>query len=98
MSDPKPTFSYLIESIKSRHPNFAYIHLTEPIIAGDKTKTPETSDGTNDFAKAIWLPRPLFLAGGLSAEKAKEMAEEEGVVLAFGRFFISNVSARSATE
>lgn len=92
MSDPKPTFSYLIETIKSRHPKFAYVHLTEPVVAGDKTKTPSNEDGSNDFAKAIWLPRPLFLAGGLSADRAKEMAEEEGVVPVFGRYFISNVS------
>ena len=30
MTDPRPTFSYLVDMIKTRFPDLAYIHLVEP--------------------------------------------------------------------
>ena len=34
MDDPIPTFSYLVSRIVERHPNLAYLHVTEPRVAG----------------------------------------------------------------
>ena len=47
---------------------------------------------SNDFLRRIWHPRPLIVAGGYSPEAAYEVAEAEGDLIAFGRYFISNVS------
>ena len=35
MSDPIPTFTYLISEIKTRHPNLAYMHVIEPRVEAD---------------------------------------------------------------
>ena len=35
MEDPRPTFSYLVEEIVKRHPDFAFIHLVEPRVEGN---------------------------------------------------------------
>ena len=40
MTDPKPTFSYLVGEIAKRHPNFAYVHLVEPRVDGIDERTP----------------------------------------------------------
>ena len=38
MPDPIPTFTYLVSEIKKRHPDLAYIHVTEPRINGDQDR------------------------------------------------------------
>ena len=42
MTDPRPTFSYLVSEIAKRQPNFAYIHLVEP-----------RADGVSDSEVAV---------------------------------------------
>jgi NADPH2 dehydrogenase len=93
MADPIPTFSYVVEQIKARHPDFAYIHLVEPRVKGAETLPDGAPEGEqNDFIRAIWSPRPLVTAGGYDRKIALEVAEEKGDIIAFGRHFISNVS------
>ncbi|KAJ7141770.1 hypothetical protein C8R43DRAFT_1238404 [Mycena crocata] len=37
MADPKPTFTHLVSQIKASHPDFAYLHVVQPRINGDKS-------------------------------------------------------------
>lgn len=46
---------------------------------------------SNDFIREIWKPRPLISAGGYNRETALAVAETKGDLVAFGRYFISNV-------
>lgn len=34
MDDPVPTFAYIAREVKSRYPELAYLHVTEPRISG----------------------------------------------------------------
>ena len=43
--------------------------------------------------REIWYPRPLISAGGYTRDHALEVAETKGDLIAFGRYFISNVSS-----
>jgi NADPH2 dehydrogenase len=98
MADPVPQFTHFVTSLKSKHPNLAYIHLIEPrISAGNDVEDPneEHHVESNDFIRAIWQPRPLISAGGFSRESALNTAEEKGGLIAFGRFYISNVGLLS---
>ncbi|KAJ7478761.1 hypothetical protein B0H11DRAFT_2028590 [Mycena galericulata] len=91
MTDPLPTFSYVISQLAARHPTLAYIHLVEPRISGNVTRE-ENAIGTqesNDTLRAIWAPRPVIRAGGFTRETALE-AGRSGDLVAFGRFYISN--------
>ena len=47
---------------------------------------------SNDFIREIWSPRPIISAGGYNRDRALEVAETKGDLIAFGRLFISNVS------
>lgn len=68
----------------------SFIHVVEPRVAGNIDRIP--SDGeSNDFLREIWGSKPYIAAGGFSAEDAVKVAEEKGGLVAFGRFFISNV-------
>ena len=95
-ANPIPTFSYLIQQLYDRFPSLAYLHLVEPRIRGDNdTKGKEVDAGqeeTNEFARAIWKERPLIVAGGFDPRTAKEKVEKDGGLVAFGRWYISNVS------
>ena len=94
MEDPRPTFSYFVSQLKERHPDLAYIHLVEPRIDGAQTRdTPTPSDWSNDFLRDIWAPRPVISAGAYARESAIETADKKGDLIAFGRYYISNVRA-----
>jgi NADPH2 dehydrogenase len=95
MHDPIPTFSYLVQQLRDRLPNLAYLHIVEPRAFGDTAKAQPLWQGartpSNDFIRDIWASRTLITAGGFSPESAKEHAEKTGDLIAFGRYFISNV-------
>lgn len=91
MDDPVPQFTHFVTTLKSKHPNLAYLHLVEPRIDGNLEAVSEgTEHESNDFVRAVWAPLPLIIAGGYSREKAFQAAEK-GELVAFGRFYISNV-------
>lgn len=94
MSDPKPTFSYLVSQLRDRHPKLAYIHLVEPRVDGSVTRDPNTvaEHESNDFIREIWAPRPLITTGGYDREIALDVAEKKGDIIGFGRLFLANVS------
>lgn len=89
MKDPIPQFSHLVSTLKERHPNLAYLHLVEPQIDGNTDRS-TTAHESNDFIRAIWKPLPLIVAGGYTRETALKTAEDNGELVAFGRFYISN--------
>jgi NADPH2 dehydrogenase len=91
-ADPIRTFAYIVEQVKARHPNLAYIHLVEPRVQGIEDLVGGAPEGEqNDFIRQIWSPRPLITAGGYNRQLALEVAEEKGDIIAFGRHFIANV-------
>ncbi|KIJ04679.1 hypothetical protein PAXINDRAFT_104066 [Paxillus involutus ATCC 200175] len=53
MPNPRPTFAHLATALRDKHPNLAYLHLTESRVAGN-TDVPHTEDESNDFLREIW--------------------------------------------
>ncbi|KAJ7245887.1 hypothetical protein B0H12DRAFT_1054085 [Mycena haematopus] len=91
MADPLPTFSYVISQLAARQPNLAFLHLVEPRIAGSATSANVVrAYESNDPLRALWAPRPLVRAGGFTREGAIAAAAENGDLIAFGRYYISN--------
>ena len=86
-------FSYLVEELRRRHPNFGYLHVIEARVQGifdrDELAVKEQS---NDFLRAIWAGNPWISVGGFSRDSAIKQADEKGELVAFGRYFTSNVS------
>lgn len=97
MKHPEPTFALLVSRLREAYPKFSYLHVVEPRIAGASDR--DTLEGeSNDFLRAIWKgPSSLrngsvyMSAGGYTAEEALAKAEENDELVAFGRYFISNV-------
>lgn len=92
MKDPKPTFSYLATKIRDSYPNIAYLHAVESRIHGS-FDTEAANSGSNDFLREIWFPKSFISAGGYDATSAAQAADKTCDLIAFGRLFISNVSA-----
>ncbi|GAA5871330.1 hypothetical protein JCM3774_000912 [Rhodotorula dairenensis] len=99
----KATFGYFVQELANRHPDLAYLHSVEARFSetAHQVVAPTAGEDLNfiivdnekNVARQhdIWYPRPLLLAGGFSADSAYETAEQyPNVVIAFGRFFISN--------
>lgn len=85
MKDPIPQFSYIIEQLKNRFPQLAYLHIVEP----DPGKGLESQ---SDIIRNLWAPRPLLSCNGHDVKTARQVAlRSENEVVVFGRHFISNV-------
>ncbi|KIY72419.1 NADH:flavin oxidoreductase/NADH oxidase, partial [Cylindrobasidium torrendii FP15055 ss-10] len=98
MTDPKPTFAYLVSRIKERYPNLAYLHVVEPRVDGVQTLEVIPEGWDNDFLRDIWAPLPFIAAGGFTGAAAKEIADSKGNLVAFGRSFIANPDLPSRLE
>lgn len=95
MDDPVPQFTYIVNQLRERYSDLAYLHLAEPRIAGNADRD-AASEESNDFLRDIWAPRPLISAGGFTRESAMSLADmHENELVAFGRYYISNVGVRS---
>lgn len=97
MEHPQPTFAYLVSRVREAYPRFSYLHVPEPRVAGILDRQPITGE-SNDFLRAIWKGPDserngsvYIAAGGFSAGNAIEVAEQTGDLIAFGRYYISNV-------
>jgi NADPH2 dehydrogenase len=88
-NDPIPVFSHLVAELRRRHPNFGYLHVVEPRVRGSFDRTVEGE--SNDFLRAIWTGKLWISAGGFSRDDAIKQADENGELIAFGRYFTSNV-------
>ena len=85
-ANPVPTFSYVIQELKKRNPDLAYLHLVE-----SENKEKESLD----WARKIWKGdgEGVFLSAlGHDRESGLRYAEEKGDVIVYGRSFIANVS------
>ena len=40
MTNPRPTFSYIVSELARRHPNLAFLHLVEPRVDGNVDRSP----------------------------------------------------------
>ncbi|KAJ7154485.1 hypothetical protein C8R46DRAFT_1296905 [Mycena filopes] len=90
MTDPLPTFLYVVSQVAARHTDLAYLHLVEPRINGNVNREEVLgAHETNEPLHALWAPRPLIRAGAFTRESALEAAES-GDLIAFGRLYISN--------
>jgi NADPH2 dehydrogenase len=93
LKDPVPQFTHLIKELKAL--DIAFLDLIEPRVAGTgPVDGIYSAQGDLDFAVEAWgKEKPVLIAGGLTAGKAKELVDERyagfQVVAAFGRFFIS---------
>ena len=88
-NDPIPVFSHLVAELRRRHPNFGYLHVVEPRVRGSFDRAVEGE--SNDFLRAIWAGKLWISAGGFSRDSAIAQADEHGELIAFGRYFTSNV-------
>ncbi|CAL1694337.1 unnamed protein product [Somion occarium] len=92
MKDPIPTFKYYVSRIKELYPELAYIHVVEPRVSSNTDREAEKGE-SNDFLREIWRPWPFISAGGYNRDVALEAANRTGDLIAFGRYYISNVGA-----
>ncbi|VDC03536.1 unnamed protein product [Peniophora sp. CBMAI 1063] len=92
MADPIPTFSALVKHLAAHQPHLAYLHFIEPRVNGTEDAELVGENDSNDFARGVWSPRPLVLAGGFTRETALNAAElgEKNVIVAVGRWYTSN--------
>ncbi|KAF9042969.1 FMN-linked oxidoreductase [Panaeolus papilionaceus] len=94
MKDPIPTFKYLVNELRDRFPDLAYLHTVEKRIGGDTIADDffVQNGQENDFIRKLWTARGkrLITAGGYTRESAAKAASEKGDIVAFGRLFISN--------
>ncbi|KAI0665907.1 NADH:flavin oxidoreductase/NADH oxidase [Trametes maxima] len=87
MENPVPQFSYIIEKLKEKHSDLAFIHLVSPGAAGGK---PPQNGEDKDFIHKLWKPRPLITTGGYTRDDALKIAEETGQIIGFGLAFLAN--------
>ncbi|KAK5125600.1 hypothetical protein LTR85_011874 [Meristemomyces frigidus] len=95
MKEPIPQFSHIVSEMKKL--KLAYLHLVESRVSGASAADGVYNAVTheNDPFVELWgLEGPIVLAGGFDPVKAKKVMSEvytaENVVIAFGRYFISN--------
>ena len=98
MLDPRPTFAYLAGALRDKHPKLAYLHVVESRVSG-VSDIDANPDEKNEFLRDIWNggeggeERVFISAGGYTRDTALRTAEDKGGLVAFGRQYISNVSA-----
>ncbi|KAF8754791.1 oxidoreductase [Rhizoctonia solani] len=94
MKDPIPTFSYVLRELLKRHPDLAYVHFVESVVAGDGDADPVHQlqvRRVQRFRPGDLGNRPFFIAGGFKLNTALEVVEKyEQTAVAFGRLFIAN--------
>ncbi|PPQ70249.1 hypothetical protein CVT24_013074 [Panaeolus cyanescens] len=91
MRNPIPQYTHFVTSVKELYPNFAYLHVVEPL-PHDRPLPPDTPvQAGNDFLREIWLPKPFISAGAFTRETAIDRAEKsDESLISFGQLFISN--------
>jgi NADPH2 dehydrogenase len=96
MKDPQPQFTHIIKELKAL--DIAFLDLIEPRISGGGPDDGVyAAQGNLDYAIEAWGgDKPVLIAGGFTAEKAKETVKRYAdyqVVIAFGRLFIDEFTA-----
>ncbi|KAH8166982.1 hypothetical protein CIB48_g1271 [Xylaria polymorpha] len=92
MTNPYPQFEYLVEQLKPL--NLSYLHLIEPRISGNIEADCGTGHSLESLIRLWNNQSPIVLAGGYLLESAARAVDETwkdfDIVIAFGRYFISN--------
>ncbi|KAF7970163.1 hypothetical protein HWV62_24870 [Athelia sp. TMB] len=88
-------FSHLVDEIKNRYPEFAYLHLVGPRASGAESKNAEDVKDEHfqelETLRKLWGDQPLIIAGGLNREMGLEIAQRNShALVAYGRYFIAN--------
>ncbi|KAI0402855.1 NADH:flavin oxidoreductase/NADH oxidase [Xylaria palmicola] len=89
MTDPYPQFEYLVRQLKPL--GLSYLHLVEPRISG----IANVASHSLEFLIKLWDNQsPIVLAGGfvpaLAFQTADNTWKDYNIIVAFGRYFISN--------
>ncbi|PIL25902.1 hypothetical protein GSI_11655 [Ganoderma sinense ZZ0214-1] len=87
MDDPVPTYTYLVDQLKQKYPNLAYLHVVSPIAPFN---APPENATQSDFIYRIWSPRPIITTGGYDRESGLKVAAETGQLVGYGRAFLAN--------
>ncbi|KAG6370476.1 hypothetical protein JVT61DRAFT_11962 [Boletus reticuloceps] len=97
--DPRPTFAYLVTTLRDKHPKMAYLRVAEPRVSASTDINPNL-DENNDFLRQIWNggeggEERIFISAGIyTHEMALRTAEDKGGLIAFGRPYISTPDLR----
>ena len=97
MPDPRLTFAYLASALRDKHPKLAYLHVVESRVTGD-SDIDGHADEENEYLRDTWnggegKERVFISASGYTRDTALRTVEDKGGLVAFGRQYISNVSA-----
>ncbi|KAI9256609.1 hypothetical protein BDA99DRAFT_547890 [Phascolomyces articulosus] len=97
MNDETPyeTWGYILDQLKSKHPNLAYVHFVEPRVGlmnedNALDSALDTKESLDPF-RAKW--DGVFISGGgytYSPELAAKVSDSTGNLISFGRTFTSN--------
>jgi NADPH2 dehydrogenase len=91
MTDPVPQFSHLVKNMRDRFPRLAYLHVIEEHMHGTDRRM--RAGASNQFLRDIWgRDRRYIASAGFDRQKGIDMAESQGVLVAYGRLFLANVS------
>ncbi|KAI0677543.1 NADH:flavin oxidoreductase/NADH oxidase [Trametes maxima] len=87
MDNAEVQFSYLMEQLKQKYPDLAYVHSVTS--AGPFGKGPK-NPGNEDLIYKLWTPRPVITTGSYDRASALKTAQETGQLIGFGRAFLAN--------
>ncbi|KIY00982.1 uncharacterized protein Z520_03648 [Fonsecaea multimorphosa CBS 102226] len=91
MKDPMQTFGYLVQELKKL--KLGHLHLVTGSGMGDANQEIQDTASMDVLLNIYDNVSPILVANGFSAESAKEFVErhpDKDIVVAFGRYFISN--------
>ncbi|KAN0142170.1 hypothetical protein V8E53_000632 [Lactarius tabidus] len=93
MKGPLPTFTSFVERIRDEHANLAYIRVIEARTYNFTVKpiTNENRTQSNEVFRKILGVRPYIAPGGMDRATASDTVEKHGGLIAFGRYFVSNL-------
>ncbi|KAI0668687.1 NADH oxidase family-domain-containing protein [Trametes maxima] len=87
MDNVEAQFGYLVEQLKQKYPDLAFIHAITP--AAPFSKGPENIEN-EDFIYKLWAPRPVITTGGYDRASAHKVTERTAQIVGFGRLFLAN--------
>lgn len=92
MEDPVPTFTYLVEQLRTM--NLAFLDLIEARIRGNDDADCGGDKDVSAFVHAWGKSTPVMLSGGFSPETARKAVDETykdyDMAIVFGRYWTSN--------
>lgn len=90
MDNPVPQFVHLLQELQKL--KLAYLHIIEARVSGNEDS--HFTESIDVFVEAWNNTSPLIVAGGYTAESAKQAVDgkyhDRDILIAFGRQFISN--------